>query len=184
MAGGMQGGYGGMSPAPVQRSGGNSCLVAGLVGCGVLALLAIGLILFGTYQFKDKFGKIASDIKSSMGCSQSLVTLREALQGYQHDHNDKYPASLDALKPKYLHDDSALTCGSGETPAKLEYTPPKPDAPEDTPVISVYNGNLNLNFGQNMQTTIYTRLLKNGHIVRDQVQRTDMGENPSTGRSR
>lgn len=188
MAGGFQSGpgYGG----PPRRSGSGGCLVWGLVGCGVLVLVTAIVVTVVGYRFakSPEFQKMVSNFQSSQSCSHNLVDIRDGLDKYLAAHKGKYPANLSDLVPKYLPDKSDLTCGgtgaaSGETPPPLEYTPPKPDAPGDTPVVSYYSGE---NAILTQKQLIYLRLLKDGRIVQDTVTRIELrlrGQSSGSGGS-
>lgn len=177
MAGGMQGGPGGYGypagmppPMPVRRSSGTNCLIAGLIGCGVLVIL----VVISFYIIGKKFGGfIQNSVSSQRDCAQSLVGIRTALRDYQTKHNGKYPAKLSDLVPDYLSDRSALTC-NGDPATETTYTPPKQDAPEETAVVS-FTGpeSTMMEVGQSqLSQRVVVRLLKDGRIVSDQMQRT------------
>ena len=187
MAGGM-GGYGGQNLPPMQpmqpmpppvrekRSGANGCLIGGLVGCGVLLLLFVVGGIFamnGLKNSKGGIGKMMSNIQAGQEYAPKLVLVGAALERYKNDHGGKYPASLNALVPKYMPDKSAFTPKSSET--TIDYTPPKPDSKPDAVVLSVTNGEAEISFGaSSSRSTLYYRLLKNGNIVQDQVQRVEI----------
>ena len=184
MAGGM-GGYGGqnlppmqpMQPPPVRekRSGANGCLIGGLAGCGILiVLVVIGSVLAMNTLKNSKggggIGKFMSSIQTGQEFTPKLTKVGAALTQYKEAHDGKYPASLNALIPKYLPNKSDFTPTSNET--TIEYTPPKPDAKPDAIVLSVTNGEANISFGAaSSRSTLYYRLLKDGSLVQDQVQR-------------
>ena len=179
MAGGMPGNYGYSGPgnipppppAPVKKSGGNGCLIGGLVGCGALLLvLVVGAIMASRFAknsggFSDLFKGAAAGPKYA----QKLSPVSNALMSYRSDNKGKYPPSLSALVPKYLADKSALSLDEGK---KMEYTPPTADSKPESPVISIYTGSASLI--QTQSTIFYVRLLKNGSIVQDQVTRTEL----------
>jgi hypothetical protein len=175
MAGGMQGGPGYM---PARRSGTSGCVTWGLVGCGVLVLICAVLFAVGIYRFNKVGGfKMVTNIMSAQSCGRNLAELRVGLEKYTAAHKGKYPPSLSDLVPKYLPDKSALTCGGtsagNETsaPLTMEYTPPKPNAPSDTPVVSFRSSETSI---LTQRQVLYLRLLKDGRIVSDSVTRTEI----------
>jgi hypothetical protein len=181
----MQGGP--VYSAPVRKSGPSGCMVWGLVGCGALALIfAIGIGV-AAYRFsKDPaMRNMISNIQSVRDCAGNLVTLQSALEKYKAAHQGKYPAALSALVPKYLPDKADLTCGGGTAAtggsqeSKAEYTPPGPGAPPDTPVVS-FGGKEAVILGQ--KSFQYVRLLKDGRIVMDTVQRQEIPAARQQGR--
>ncbi|HZO88214.1 MAG TPA: type II secretion system protein [Chthonomonadaceae bacterium] len=178
MAGGVPGGG---YPTPVRRSG-SSCLTWGLAGCGVLVLIIGIAFAIAVYRFwrSPTAKRFQAAYTEAASCADNLEAIRMALNKYTTDHKGKYPPALADLVPKYLPDKSALTCGAaapggtaGSVPMHLEYRPPKPDAPPDTPVVS-FRGEEASVFTQ--KQTIYLRLLKDGRIVMDTVSmnRTEM----------
>ena len=186
MAGGM-GGYGGQNLPPMQpmqpmppvrekRSGSNGCLIGGLIGCGVLLILFVVAGMMGVNALKNGkggIGKMMSNIQAGQEYAPKLVQIGAALDRYKDDHGGKYPASLNALVPNYMPDKAAFTPKSSET--TIEYTPPKPDSKPDAVVLSVTNGEAEISFGASTsRSTLYYRLLKNGNLVQDQVQRVDI----------
>ncbi|HZP83877.1 MAG TPA: hypothetical protein VFB21_19715 [Chthonomonadaceae bacterium] len=184
MAGGMQGGP--VYSAPVRKSGTSGCMVWGLVGCGALALIfAIGIGI-AAYRFsKDPaMRNMISNIQSVRDCAGNLVSLQSALEKYTAAHGGKYPATLSELVPKYLPDKAALTCGGAGSAAggqgmEVEYARPGPDTPPETPVIS-FRGREAALLGQ--RTMQYVRLLKDGRIVMDTVQRQEIPVSRLQGR--
>ena len=185
MAGGM-GGYSGPNLPPVQqmppmqmpppmrekRSGPNGCLIGGLAGCGILLIVLVVVGMAGINAAKSGKGGIGKMVTNIMAGEEYVPKMRKvsaALDQYKDDHDGKYPASLSALVPKYMPDKASYTPDSSET--NLDYTPPKPDAKPDTAILSVTNGESQI---LTTRTTIYVRLLKDGSIVQDQVQRTNL----------
>lgn len=161
MAGGMVRG---------KRSGSNGCLIGGLAGCGILLLVMVigGVVAFNAAKNnKGGFGKMMSNIMAGQEYIPKMRNVGEALDRYKEDHNGKYPGSLNALVPKYLPNKDAFMPQSSET--TLDYTPPKPDAKPDAAVLSITNGESQI---LTTRTTLYIRLLKDGSIIQDQVQRT------------
>lgn len=172
MAGGVQSGFG-PPPPPAPRSGNSSCLSWGLGGCGLVVILVsiLGAVMFNRFA-KDKGAQqFFNSMQSAQSCVGNLNMLRAALQNYQADHKGKYPATLSTLIPKYLPNSSALTCGTANT-MTLEYTPPRLNAPSDSPVVSFRSAEAVL-FGKSRQVTIY-RMLKDGRIVLDNIQRSEL----------
>lgn len=177
MAGGMPGGpagYGYPAGMPARKSN-SGCLIWGLVGCGALIILAIIAGIFGVYSFSKSSAiqKMMSSAMTAPQCARRLWYVGGALDSYRKDHKGSYPTSLSALVPHYLQDNSYLSCQGGLT-AAFEYTPPKADSPPDAPVISYSFGELQFmatTQGQVSQTTV-VRLLKDGRIVTDQINRT------------
>ena len=180
------GGYGGpnvppmqpMQPAPPpareKRSGSNGCLIGGLAGCGILLVVLVigGMALMNNFKNSKAgggFGKMMSNIEVGREYAPKLVQIGAALDHYKEDHDGKYPATLNALVPKYMPDKTAFTPATSET--VLEYTPPKPNARPDAIVVSVTNGEIVI---LTSRSTIYYRLLKDGSIVQDQLQRVDV----------
>ncbi len=184
MAGGM-GGYGGPNVPPMQpmqqmpppvrekRSGANGCLIGGLAGCGILLILIVVGGMIGMKSLKNSkgggIGKMMANISTAQEYAPKLVKVGAALDRYRDDHGGKYPASLNALVPKYMPDKSAFTAKTSET--VIEYTPPRPNASPDAIVLSVTNGEIQI---LTSHSTIYYRLLKDGRIVQDQLQRVDV----------
>ncbi|HZT40610.1 MAG TPA: hypothetical protein VFA07_00405 [Chthonomonadaceae bacterium] len=189
MAGGIPGGpvgYGYPTGMPARKSS-SGCLIWGLVGCGALVILLVLFMIFAAYRFSKNSGfqRMMSNAMSAPQCAQRLVYVREALDSYRKDHKGAYPASLSALVPHYLNDDSYLSCQGGETSAFV-YTPPKSDSPADTPVASYSFGEsqfMATTRGQVSQTTI-VRLLKDGRVVSDQINRTTFYQAGEGGRTR
>lgn len=166
----QSGGAGYPAPTPVRKSGGTGCWVWGLVGCGALLIALVIAAVVGTFAvMRSSKGKgLVNTISSATKCPQQLGMVREALDDYRSDHAGKYPPALHDLIPRYLSDDSALHCGeSGE---EAVYTPPKPDSPPDAVVISIFTGEMS--FVPQQRSRMYVRLLRDGSIVTDQVQRT------------
>ncbi|HLV79961.1 MAG TPA: hypothetical protein VKT32_06740 [Chthonomonadaceae bacterium] len=177
MAAGMPGGpagYGYPAGMPARKSS-SGCLIWGLVGCGALVILVVILGVIGAYSFSKSSGlqKVMSSAMSAPQCAQRLWYVRQALDSYRKDHKGAYPTTLEALTPHYLQDSSYLSCQGGETSA-FTYTPPRSDSPADAPVVSYSFGETEFmatTRGQITETTL-VRLLKDGRIVSDQVQRT------------
>lgn len=167
MADGLQGGLGtpgNLPPRPPRRSG-SGCLLWGLGGCGVIALLAIiGLIVMAR---SPGVQDIARGIGSAGSCHGALTAIATALQEYREANKGKYPPALKALVPKYLPDEAALGCGN----VQGEYTPPGPNAPDDAAVYTLRTGEGSLIGSQQIY---YMRLLKDGRIVLDQVTRQEI----------
>ena len=134
-----------------------------------------------------RFQKLMSNTVATQSCGQNLVVIRAALNRYRAEHAGKYPPALAALTSKYLPDRSATTCGSEGF--QTEYTPPKPNAPADAPIVSFSGSEATIMSVRQMSMSqrIYVRLLKDGRIVVDQVQRTEQsqegGRAPSAGGS-
>jgi hypothetical protein len=191
MAVGPQGssGYPGYSggvpppPVPVKKSGGIGWVVWTLVGCGTLTVIAViftVVAIAGGMGKQTGFQGAVTGIVSATECGQSLKSVRAALRNYRRDHNGNYPPSLSALIPDYLADEKSLGCGqsSDRSPARLEYKPPKPDAPPETIVISIFTGETSMLNIQ--QQSLYVRLLKDDRIVLDQVVRQEIAPPPSS----
>jgi hypothetical protein len=157
------------------------CLGWGLAGCGVLVLITAVAVAIGGYKLSKNsdFRKMLSNLSATPGCTHNLGEIRTALDSYTADHNGKYPPSLSDLVPKYLPDKSNLTCGgTGQadnvgSAMTVEYTPPKPDAPPDTPVVSFHGGGSSL-FNKAQVVVVYLRLLKDSSLVQDSVTRTEL----------
>lgn len=178
MAGGVPGGYNlpGTAPPPRKSSSGTGCLIWSLVGCGVLAVLMVALGAAGIYSLgRNKEVRNALGGITAMGsCSENLRQVRDALQQYTKEHKGKYPARLSDL-PEAV----PQMCMTGDTENKMQYTPPAPNAPDDTIVVSVESGGINI---ATQKQLYFTRLLKDGRIVFDQVVRTTVYPAP-VGRS-
>jgi hypothetical protein len=177
----MYGGYGQPGGTPVRKSGGSGCLVWGLGGCGALVVLIMLLGAFGMWQFSRNpgFQKMISNATATQRCGPNLVTIRSALQAYQKAHQGHYPPTLETLTPRYLSDSSTLVCTASDGEAlKVDYTPPKPNAPSDASVVSFCGSDATVMSFRNTSVSqrICVRLLKDGHIVSDQVQRTVLPE--------
>jgi hypothetical protein len=173
----MYGGYGQPGGAPVRKSGGSGCLVWGLGGCGALVVLAVLFSAFGLWQVSRNPGwkKMLSNATATQRCGPNLVTIRSALQAYQKAHAGHYPPTLETLTPQYLPDNSTLACTKSDGEAlKAEYTPPKPNAPADASVVSFCGSDATVMSFQSTSVSqrVCVRLLKDGHIVSDQIQRT------------
>ena len=189
MAGGM-GGYGGPNLPPMQpiqpappplrekRSGANGCLIGGLAGCGILLVVVVvgGMAMVNSVKngaSSNGFGKLMADAAAGPKYARNLAPINSALTSYKSDHNGAYPASLNALVPKYLSDKSYFT--PTEASLAFDYTPPKSGAKQDAVLVSISGGMTDIAlFGQHTQTTQYYRLLKDGRIVQDQVTRTEL----------
>jgi hypothetical protein len=185
MQGGVSGGY--TPPVPMRRSNTSSCLIWGLVGCG--ALVVIGVVFGVVFVSRASKSGFMKDMMGSMQampeCSRKLAGVKTALDSYESDHKGKYPGSLNDLIPKYLPDKSDLTCGSTAGSAiTAEYAPPKSNTAADAPVVSFYTGTTNISFGRSQSITYYVRLLRNGRIVMDQIQRTDLSQAGSGRKNR
>ena len=170
MAGGMQGGY---SPAPTRRQGNSGLLLWSLIGCGVIALLVVvigGVLLSKTLKGSAGAKGMMSVFSAMDPAAKSVQKVGSALEDYQRDHNGKYPATLDALVPKYVSDKSAFICGEGDSPAPMEYTAPKPGDTDTSVVVRVHLGDVTLVRTQVQR--MYVCLLKNGQIVSEQNVRT------------
>ena len=183
----MPGGYGGPNVPPMQqmppplrekRGGANGCLIGAAVGCGVLILLFVVLAVVGGKMLKSGAGSMGGlgGMVSKMAAAQAYIPkmreISKALDQYKADHDGKYPASLNALVPKYLSD-KALFTPRKEEGLTLDYAPPKPNAAPDTIVISVTGGESEV---LTSRTTLYYRLLKDGSLVQDQIQRVDISQ--------
>ena len=173
MAGGMQGGY--PTPTPMRRPGNGGLLLWSLVGCGVIALLVV--VIGGVLMSKALKGapgaKGMLNVFSAMDpAAKSVQKVESALEDYQKDHNGKYPATLDALIPKYVSDKSAFVCGEGDSPIPMEYTPPKSSDTETSVVVRVHLGDITIVRTQVQR--MYVCLLKNGQIVSEQNVRTQI----------
>ena len=181
MAGGMPGNYGYSGPgnipppppAPVKKSGSNGCLIGGLVGCGALLLIIVVGAVIVSRIGDSGFQKLAKNAMAGPELAKKLVPISGALEGYRSDHGGKYPPSLSVLVPKYLPDKSSITVtGEGQ---KIDYTPPGANANNDSTLVSIKTGDSKMSImGQTLDQVIYMRLLKDGRIVQDQMQRTEL----------
>ncbi|MCW3055162.1 MAG: hypothetical protein JWN14_4332 [Chthonomonadales bacterium] len=172
MAGGMQGGY---PPAPTRKQGNSGLLLWSLVGCGVIALLVViigGVMLSKTLKGSAGAKGMMNVLSSMEPAGQSMQKVEVALEDYQKDHNGKYPATLDALIPKYVSDKSAFVCGEGENAVPMEYTVPKSSDTDGFVVVRAHIGDLTLVRTQVQK--MYVCLLKNGQVVSEQNVRTIM----------
>lgn len=174
MAGGMQGGY--TPPVPARRQGANSLLIWSLVGCGVIALLVvvIGGVMATRFMKKSGAGGMFSVMAAMPHAAEKVEKVEAGIEEYRKDHNDKYPATLEALVPKYVSDKSAFICGESDAPKPMEYAPPKPGASEGTVVISVHIGDIPIMNTQLQK--MYVCLLKNGEVVSEQQVRTILSQ--------
>lgn len=176
MAGGI-GGYdlpGGAPPAPVKKSGGMSCMILSLIGCGALAIVIILISAIGIWQVSKnpKTQQFLGGIQAAAGpCSASLQQARAALKEYAEDHDGNYPSNLSALVPDYLPNEASLGCSADSQSLKMEYTRPTPQSSSDAIVISIRTGDVQL---LNQLQIYHVRLLKDGRIVLDQVVRTSL----------
>ena len=170
MAGGMQGGYV-PPPVPVRRQGNNGLLIGSLVGCGVIALLivVIGGVTLNRMMKGPKTKGIFGVVTAITPTAESVTKVRDGLDAYRKDHNGKYPPTLEALTPKYFADKSAFVVGSSEDPKPMEYTPPKPDAPDSFVVVRAHYGDI-VTYNQRQQMSIL--LLKSGEVDSEQMVRT------------
>ena len=167
-------------PPPMRgkRSGSNGCLIGGLTGCGILLIIIVVGVWVAINAFKASpsskgFGKLMSDAAAGPKYARNLAPISSALNSYKSDHDGAYPASLNALVPKYLTDKSYFT--PTESGLSFDYTAPKSGAKSDAILVSISGGMTDIAvFGQHTQTTQYYRLLKDGRIVQDQVTRTEM----------
>jgi hypothetical protein len=180
MAGGFPGGA--PPPIPAPRSNSNGCLIWGLGGCGLLALLVVGMAALFIWQASKNPGakNLISSITNAPSCGQNLPLLREALENYKKDHKGQYPEKLADLVPKYANDALTASCGGNLTQIgdKLQFTPPKSNAPADAVVLSASMGDSS--FVPTQVQTLYVRLLKDGRVVMDQVSRTELTRGQST----
>ena len=174
MAGGMQGGS--TPPAPARRQGTNSFLIWSLVGCGVIALLVvvIGGVLATRFIKKSGTNGVFGVMAALTPAAEKVEKVEAGLEEYRKDHTGKYPATLEALVPKYVSDKSAFICGESDSPKPMEYAPPKPDASEGTVVISVHIGDIPIMNTQLQK--MYVCLLKNGDVVSEQQVRTILSQ--------
>lgn len=173
MAGGMQGGY--PPPAPMRRPGNNGLLLWSLVGCGVIALLVVvigGVLLSKTIKGSAGAKGMFSVFSEMDPAAKSVQKVEVALEDYQKDHNGKYPATLDALVPKYVSDKSAFICGAGDSPTPMEYAVPKSGDDDGFVVVRVHIGDVKMIRTQVQK--MYVCLLKNGQVVTEQNVRTIM----------
>ena len=156
--------------APVRRGGGGSGAMVWLLGgCGLIAVL---LIVLGAVAIKSLSNSDVVKNQSSIPTArQNLVEIRVALDQYTRQHNGKFPASLEGIvDPAYL---SYQASSTGDT-INVEYTPPAPNAPNDTSVAGFYAGQMSVTFGQTINQRTYLRLLKDRTIVQEQVTRTPL----------
>jgi hypothetical protein len=155
---------------PVRRGrGGSGAMVWLLGGCGLIAVL---LLVLSAVAVKNLFNTDLVKNQSSIPtASRNLVEIRLALDQYTRQHNGKFPASLEGVvDPSYLSYQSSST---GET-IKAVYTPPAPNAPDDTPIAGFYVGQFSMNVGQMVTQRTYLRLLKDRTIVQEQITRTPL----------
>ncbi len=173
MVGSPGGGYG--AGAPIRKSGGG-CLPWALGGCGLLVVIVVVIGVAGVMRIArdPNFRKAINSAASAPQCGQNLQSVRDGLEAYRNAHGGKYPPMLAALSPKYLTDPSLLVCGSqGGERMKTEYTPPKSDSSADAPIVSYVGGETTLLAGK-MTRIGSIRLLRDGRIVSDQVQRMEI----------
>lgn len=155
---------GNSTPPPIPRPQREAGFTWALVGCGAILLLFVAGIWLA---FSKDFGlrKVMDNAVSASTNGERILPLRQAITQYRSSHKGAYPATVQALVPKYLPEETLK-----ELKEKgLEYNAPKQDASANFVVASVAGGKGEI-LGQ-VQTT-YTRLLKDDSIVMDQVTRT------------
>lgn len=168
---------------PPRRSAGSGCLIASLVGCGVIVMALIILGIIVAPKVGQRFHKAFRSIAAASIYVKRLQAIRTALQLYQKDHKGKYPPSLQALIPNYLPDASSLSVqlSAHDAPIKAFYHPPSPNAPGDEVVAGFRIATLRI--VNNQKQTIYIDLLKDGSIVEDQFARQYLPERSAPGES-
>ena len=158
-------------PPSVPRRGSGSGMTWGFVGCGGLVILCIlGVAAFTVLASNNKgVQKILSNAFSAPQSGQKLIAVRGALRAYRAEHNNRYPATLQDLVPKYIDAEEIAALSTEDS--RADYTQPAANALPTTPILTLYNGSGEV-FGQ--QQSYYVRLLKDDRIVMDQVVRTTL----------
>lgn len=164
--------------APPRRT--NAWLLWLLGGCGVILIALFILAAIGAAKLGKLVAPVVSSATAGPACAQKLMAVRTAINGYAGDHGGAYPAKLTNLVPKYLPDttDFSFRLASGQT-VTLVYYPPRKDTPPTSVVAEFETGRNSMQIAnQRMDFWHYIRLLKDGLIVQDQLQRNVM---PNTG---
>ncbi len=167
------------TPPPVAgkpRNANSNCLIASLVGCGVLVVVAIivsatfGIAFSKNPRMRQTFSNLSNSVTVSRSAAGALLEIRAALDGYRKDHGGAYPKTLADLSPDYMVSTSELhvTDNSGQ-PVPILYTPPSSSAPADTVIVKIHTFDMSFVANQNQQ--VYIALLKDGSIIQLQEGR-------------
>lgn len=173
----MNTGIPGGSP-PIQprraRSAGNTCLIAGLSGCGLGLLILVGFGIYAAKKAGPGLKGFLSGVSSGPACKQKLTAIEAALEEYLKQHNGKYPPKLEDLIPNYLPDNSNFTYSSSpsEPVINITYHPPSPNEPGSAILAGFKTGTTEMVPGQTL--TISIDLLKDGEIVEDSLTRQEL----------
>ena len=152
-------------PPPPRSSGGDGCWKWGAIGCGMgcLSLVILGAVLL--YMFMPLMNtstRIEADLSV---LRQEIQAVGQAINRYR-EANGSFPATLNALVPKFLSSTDSLKSSQHPTGPAFKYTRPTASSPQDVAILE-YAMPFRLPDGNT--APILVRLLRNGQFAREEI---------------
>ncbi len=119
------------------RQSSDGCWKWGAISCGCLILLGvIAVVIMFVIASRNPMIKNLFKTGITAGvCMAQMKNVSQAIDHYKADHH-AYPDSLNELVPKYLKNNTLLTCTSEPSGGEFKYYKPALDAPGSTPILS------------------------------------------------
>ena len=152
-------------PPPPRASGGDGCWKWGAIGCGMgcLSLAILGAVLL--YMFMPLMNTSTKIVADLGVLRQEMQSVGQAINQHK-EATGSFPATLNALVPKYLSSADSLKSSQHPNGPVFKYTRPTASSPLDVPILE-YAMPVRLPDGST--APILVRLLRNGQFTREQI---------------